>query len=79
MKPLNSRERQIMQRLRDAGWVKATGMPDSPKMIANLIGKGWVEVQQTEKGPAYRLTELGLQAMKAPLPVPQRGPKAKPK
>ena len=65
MKPPNSRERQFMQQLRGAGWVKATGLPDSPRILANLIKKGWVECQQTEAGQAYRLTELGLQAKKA--------------
>jgi len=67
MKPPNSRERQIMQHLRGAGWVKATGLPDSPRIISNLIKKGWVECQHTEGGQAYRLTELGLQAKKVPL------------
>ena len=67
MKPPNSRERQFMQHLRGAGWVKATGLPDSPRILANLIKKGWVECQQTEAGHAYRLTELGLQAKKAPI------------
>jgi len=69
MKTPNSRERQIMQHLRGAGWVKAARLPDSPTIIANLIEKGWVECQQTVSGQAYRLTELGLQAKKAPLPV----------
>jgi hypothetical protein len=76
MKPPNSRQRQIMQYLRGAGWVKAAGMPDSPKIIADLIEKGWLEVQQTEGGHAYRLTEPGLQAMKAPLPVRPLKPSA---
>lgn len=76
MKPPNSRERQIMQRLRGAGWVKAAGMPDNPKMIPKLIGKGWVQVQQMEGSPAYRLTEPGLQAMKATLPVRPLKPSA---
>jgi hypothetical protein len=69
MKPPNSRERQIMQQLRGAGWVKAIELPDSPKVIANLIRKGWVECLRTENGPAYRLTDLGLQAKKAPLQI----------
>ena len=43
MNPPNRRERQIMQRLRNAGWVKATALPDRPKTLANLISKGWVE------------------------------------
>jgi hypothetical protein len=71
MKPPNSRERQAMQHLRGAGWVKAAGLPDSPRIIANLIAKGWVECQQRENGSVYRLTEPGLQAMKAPLPIPR--------
>jgi hypothetical protein len=69
MKPPNSRERQFMQHLRGAGWVRAMGLPDSRRIIANLIGKGWIECRQTEGGQAYRLTELGLQAKKAPLPI----------
>jgi predicted transcriptional regulator with HTH domain len=44
-------------------------LPDSPRIIANLIGKGWIECQQTEGVKAYRLTELGLKAKKAVLPV----------
>jgi hypothetical protein len=37
-------------------------------IIANLIGKGWIECRQARSGRTYRLTELGLQAMKTPLP-----------
>jgi hypothetical protein len=39
-----------MQHLRGAGWVKATGLPDAPRIIANLIQKGWIESEQTEGG-----------------------------
>jgi hypothetical protein len=67
METPNARERQIMQHLRGAGWLKATRLPDSPKIIANLINKGWIECQKTANGPAYRLTNLGLEAKKAPL------------
>ena len=76
MKLPNSRERQIMQRLRSAAWVKAAGMPHSPKVLANLIRKGWIEREQTENGQVYRLTELGLQAKKAPLPLRSSSKKA---
>ena len=55
MKPPNSRERQIMQHLRGAGWVKATGLPDSPRIMTNLIRRGWIECRQTENGQAYRV------------------------
>jgi hypothetical protein len=37
MNPPNQREPQIMERLRGAGWVKATALPQSPKTITNLI------------------------------------------
>lgn len=69
MNPPHHRERQIMQQLRNAGWVKASALTDSPKTIANLISKGWIEYRQTESGPAYRLTDLGLQVKKAPLRI----------
>jgi hypothetical protein len=72
MKLPNSREREVMQHLRGAGWVKATSLPDAPKIFSNLIAKGWVESQQTESRPAYRLTEPGLQAMKTPIPMAGR-------
>ena len=56
-----------MQRLRDAGWVNATALPNSPKTIAKLVSKGWIEMLQTPSGTAYRLTDTGLQAKKAPV------------
>jgi hypothetical protein len=77
MKTPNSRERQFMQHLRGAGWVKAFKLPHSPTVVANLVKRGWVECQETEGGQAYRLTEFGLEAMKAPLamqPSPRKGP-----
>jgi hypothetical protein len=58
-----------MQRLRGAGWVSATGLPESPRTLAKLIKKGWVECQRTESGRAYRLTDLGLQAKKVAIPI----------
>jgi chromosome segregation and condensation protein ScpB len=67
MKPPNSRERQMMQRLRGVSWVKAFEVADSPKILANLIERGWVENQRTDGGKMYRLTDLGLEAMKAPI------------
>jgi hypothetical protein len=69
MKPPNSRGRQLMQHLRGVGWVNAFDLPDSPKILANLIGKGWVESQLTENCTVYRLTDLGLEAKKAPLRI----------
>ena len=58
-----------MQHLRGAGWVKALELLHSPRVIATLMERGWIECLQTEGGQAYRLTELRLQAKKAPLPI----------
>jgi hypothetical protein len=38
----NQRERQFMQELRSAGWVKATTLPEAPRVIANLLARGWI-------------------------------------
>ena len=69
----NHHERQFMQRLRGAGWVKASVLPSSPGLVQKLLQKGWIE---TKSGPKtevlYRLTEVGLNAKKLPIPIPQR-------
>jgi DNA-binding PadR family transcriptional regulator len=56
-----------MQHLRGAGWVKATALPDSLKLIRNLVAKGWIERRQAQDGIAYRITEKGLAAKMAPV------------
>ena len=72
----NHHERQLMQRLRGAGWVKASALPPSPRLVQTLLQKGWIET--TKSGPKnvvlYRLTEEGLNAKKLPVPVRQRKP-----
>ena len=69
----NHHERQFMQRLRGAGWVKANALPPSPRLVQSLLQKGWIE---TKSGPKtevlYRLTEEGLEAKKLPIPIPER-------
>jgi hypothetical protein len=65
----NHRERQLMQHLRGAGWVKATALPDTPRVIANLISKGWIESNDREGTVAYRLTAQGLSAKTAPVKI----------
>lgn len=60
----NHHERQLMQRLRGAGWVKVSTLPDSPVLVQKLLQKGWIEEQI--RGPKnelfLRLTEEGLKA-----------------
>ena len=63
-------ERQFMQYLRGAGWIKARLLPAST-LVESLLRKGWIEQQQ--QGPKnetyFRLTEKGLEAKKSPVPT----------
>jgi hypothetical protein len=71
------RERQFMQYLRGAGWIKARFLPEST-LVGSLLRKGWIEQQQ--QGPNsevfLRLTEKGMEAKKAPVPTGRAGLKA---
>jgi chromosome segregation and condensation protein ScpB len=64
----NHFERQLMQQLRGRGWVKASGLPPSPRIIGHLLRKGWIEAQGAENDLAYRMTEEGMTAKTAPIP-----------
>jgi hypothetical protein len=68
----NHRERQLMQNLRGAGWVKAIALPHSPRTLKNLLGKGWIESRRDENGVFYRITDQGLAAKMAPVPISGR-------
>jgi hypothetical protein len=63
----NHRERQFMQQLRGAGWVKATTLPETPRVVANLLARGWIETNENRS--AYRLTDKGLAAKTAPVRI----------
>jgi hypothetical protein len=68
-------ERQFMQRLRAAGWIKARTLPRSVRTVKSLLQKkGWIEKQhQGPKNEAFfRLTEEGLEAKKSPVPIEGR-------
>ena len=54
------RERQIMQRLRGAGWIKAFLIPNSPKTLQRLLAKGWIESQGTGTELAYQHDGTGF-------------------
>ena len=72
-------ERQFMQYLRGAGWVRARDLPVSPRLVESLLSKGWIErKRQGPKNEAFfRLTEKGLEAKKSPVPTGQSRPKPK--
>ena len=66
-------ERQFMQYLRGAGWIKARLLPAST-LVERLLRKGWIEQQhQGPNGEVFlRLTESGLEAKKSPVPTRNR-------
>jgi hypothetical protein len=63
-------ERQFMEYLRGKGWVKGTTLPAS-RLTVSLQQRGWIE--QQVQGPKneifYRMTDVGLKALRAPVPV----------
>jgi len=65
----NHRERQLMQQLRGAGWVRATALPHSPRTIEVLLGKGWFEQRGVGNETCYRITQKGLLAKTAPVRI----------
>jgi hypothetical protein len=60
-------ERQLLQRLRDAGWVKASKILATPALIEKLVIKGWIERSIVDGQVCYRITEEGLAAKKMPI------------
>jgi hypothetical protein len=66
---LHHRERQWLQQLRGRGWVKAIQLQEAPAMITGLLNKGWIERSGAGRDLAYRITEQGMVAKKAPVPI----------
>jgi hypothetical protein len=69
------RERQFMEYLRGKGWVKGTTLP--PGRLSDILQrKGWLE--QQVQGPKneifYRMTDVGLKALRAPVPAGRPSP-----
>ncbi|MEO8320740.1 MAG: hypothetical protein ABI561_20720 [Bradyrhizobium sp.] len=67
-----------MEYLRGTGWVKGKALP--PGTLAGiLLKKGWIEqqLQGLDQDVFYRMTDLGLAAMKAPVPIQKSWAKPK--
>jgi hypothetical protein len=62
-------ERQLMQQLRGRGWVRANALPPVIRTIENLLRKGWIESGGVGRDFSYRLTEQGMAAKTAPIPL----------
>ena len=65
----NHREREFMQRLRGRGWVKALQLPDAGITLKRLLEKRWVESQGLGSNASYRITEEGIAAKTALIPL----------
>src|SRR5258708_5122537 len=72
-------ERQFMQYLRGAGWIKGRTLPRSVRTVKSLLQKGWIEKQHQgpKKEVFFRLTEKGLEAKKSPVPIQEQSRPAK--
>jgi hypothetical protein len=68
----NHREREFMQRLRGRGWVKASQIPDAAITLKRLIEKRWVERQGHGTDAFYKITEEGIAAKRAFIPLGKR-------
>jgi hypothetical protein len=62
-------QRQYLQYLRDGGWRRAATLPDSKKVIATLLGNGWIEREGVGPDAAYRITPKGMAAKTAPMKI----------
>jgi len=60
-------ERQLLQRLRDVGWVKASKILATTSFIEKLVAKGWIERSIIDGHLCYRITDQGLAAKKMPI------------
>ena len=60
-------ERQLLQRLRDVGWVKASKILATTSLIEKLVAKAWIERSIIDGHLCYRNTDQGLAAKKMPI------------
>ena len=65
----NHHERQFMEYLRGMAWIKERILPPSDRLATLLLKKGWIEKRRQENENFYRMTEVGLAALKAPVPI----------
>jgi hypothetical protein len=74
----NHTQRQFMEYLRGRGWVKGSTLPKTT-LLASLMKKGWIEqqLQAPNNEIFYRMTDVGLKALKAPVPIVRLKAKAK--
>jgi hypothetical protein len=63
----NQNERQVLQQLEGAGWVKAATMHSTPGFVEKLLTKGWIDKSIIDGRLCYRVTDRGLAAKRVPI------------
>jgi hypothetical protein len=58
-----------MQRLRGRGWVSAAELSSAPTVAKRLLERRWIEAEGSGRAMAFRLTDEGLAAKRAPIPL----------
>jgi hypothetical protein len=66
---MNHPQRQFLNYLRQGDWVKLSALPEAPRVIVKLMGLGWIERIGSGSTVSFRITEVGLDALKKPVPV----------
>ena len=62
-------QRQFMEYLRSGEWVRASSMPERPRIVARLIENGWIERDGLGNNTAYRITAAGLDVKTRPVKI----------
>jgi len=58
-----------MQQLRGRGWVNAVELPEAPVTVKHLLEKQWIESRDSGRELAYRITQEGMAAKRALVPL----------
>ena len=66
---MNYYQRNFMQYLRKGNWVSIAALPDAPSTRSKVVELGWVEQRGGGPEVCYRITESGLEALRAPMPL----------
>jgi hypothetical protein len=66
---MNHYQRHLMQYLRSGNWISMTVLPDSLSTRKKVVELGWIEQRGSGPEVCYRITESGLEALKAPIPL----------
>ena len=67
----NMRQRDILQKLMQSEWTPYQRLaPAGEGILGNMIRNAWIECRATDHDLAsYRITELGRQAFRIPMPL----------